>query len=99
MTEIPTEIKTREDAEKVVRILFRKMMDGTIYYCVQLVAPYYCKKCGEATIEWRDMHQIPAVDGTKAKLKEARAKAVQARRNTIDMLVMNTVVSEKEIKG
>lgn len=99
MNDVPKEIKTRSDAEKCVRVLFREMGDGTKVVLVQLVSPTYCDKCGHEELRWRDLHSFPLKDDTKATYKDRVGAARKARMNTIDMLMQNTIVMERIIKG
>jgi hypothetical protein len=98
-SEIPKQIKTRSDAEKCVRIVFRQMTDGTQLFVVQLVSPIHCDKCGNEELKWRDLHNFPLKDGTRDTYREVRNKAIKARLNTIDMIVQNTCVVERIIKA
>lgn len=90
-------VKSREDAEDVVRILFRKFLNGSLSYTIQMASISYCKECSHHELNWKDINNIPIKDNTKASIKEARKKAKHARLNIIDMLVDNTVCIEKEI--
>jgi hypothetical protein len=99
MSTIPKTVKTRSDAEKCVRILFREMLDGTKAFVVQLVSPVHCNECGNEELRWRDMQNLPLKDDTKETYKEVRARAIQSRLNTIDLMVQNTITKEKVIKG
>ena len=98
MSDFPKEIKTKSDAERAVRIIFRKFLDGSQAFAVQMVAPVHCNDCGYVELAWKDVNNLPLKDNTKATYKEAKGKAVKARLNIIDMLVQNTVTLEKVIK-
>lgn len=98
MSDFPKEVKTKEDAERCVRVIFRKFLDGSQAFAVQMVAPTHCNECGHVELAWKDINNLPLKDNTRLTYKEAKAKAKAARLNLIDMLVQNTTIMEKVVK-
>ncbi len=97
MSDLPAEVRTKEDAEKVVRVMFREFLDGSSAFSVQLVMPKVCDNCGESELIWKDMQQLPLKDRTEETMIEVREKALRARLNTIDLLVQSTIIHEEII--
>lgn len=92
-------VKSRADAEAVVRIVEQEFLNRNMSFSIQLATPYHCKLCGECSLEWKEMHRIPLTDTKKETIKEGKEKARKARLNVIDMLVESTITREREVKG
>lgn len=91
-------VRTREDADQVTRILFRKFLNGTLAYTVQLASINYCKECGHHELTWKDINNIPIKDHSMDSIRTAKNKARHARLNIVDMLVDNTISKEREVR-
>lgn len=99
MLDIPTEIKNKSDAEKCVRIIRRRYLNGTISFVVQMAAVAKCLLCGEVTLEWREFMNFALDVNTREEVKKCKTKAIQTRLNLIGQLVDNTITEEKEVRG
>lgn len=92
-------VKSRQDAETVVRIVRQEFLSGAVAYAVQLAATYHCKECGNISLEWKDVKRFPLKDNKKETDRECKEKAIQSRISYIDQLVENTISREVEVNG